>query len=405
MTYYQLASVCSPLLPEHINVTFSEDNEKNFLSLSLARYLDDVKHLITEHADDWDNAKKMTNPYEYIHTVIPHGKHPISKLKPLSRAFYKMVEICNTLDILPSCVLKSINTFHLAEGPGGFIEAMTYLRHDIEDSYHGMTLIDTSNMNVPGWKKSDAFIKKHHQVTIEQGLDGTGDLYSPQNYTHCRGKYRNSMDIITGDGGFDFSVDFNNQESLALRLIFSQVAYALAMQAYGGTFILKFFDTFLKGSVDILYILSCFYTTVHIIKPHTSRLANSEKYVVCKGFRFHDTAKICDKFLSVLHLLNNMNIKDLRIAGFLGIPISKRYTSAVEEVNAILGQQQMENILATIRYIENKERKSDKFQQMKNRNIQKCVSWCARNKIPHNKTAPSGNMFMSSAGRRMNKKF
>jgi len=347
----------------------------------------------------------VTNPYEYIHTVLPHGKNAVSKLKPLSRAFYKMVEICNTLEILPSCSVKPINSFHLAEGPGGFIEAMTYLRSNAEDNYYGMTLVDSSNTNVPGWKKSDAFIKKHYQVVIEKGTDGTGDLYNPMNYTHCLEKYRSSMDIITGDGGFDFSIDFNNQESLALRLIFSQVAYAIGMQAPGGTFILKFFDTFLKASIDILYILSCFYSAVYVIKPHTSRYANSEKYVVCRDFKYSDTKLICDKFLSVLHLLNNMNIQDMRIAGFLNMPVSKRYLSTVEEINAILGQQQMENILTTIRYIENKDRKSDRFQQMKTRNIQKCVTWCSRNKIPHHKNAPSGNMFVSDLSRKSNRRF
>ena len=35
---------------------------------------------------------------------------------------------------------------------------------------------------------------------------------------------QNSMDIITGDGGFDFSNDYNNQEKNAFRLIFTQVA-------------------------------------------------------------------------------------------------------------------------------------------------------------------------------------
>ena len=51
------------------------------------------------------------------------------------------------------------------------------------------------------------------------------------------------MDIITGDGGFDFSIDYNKQEILAVRLIFTQIVYALHLQKKGGTFILKIFDT------------------------------------------------------------------------------------------------------------------------------------------------------------------
>ena len=45
------------------------------------------------------------------------------------------------------------------------------------------------------------------------------------------------MNIITADGGLDFSIDFNNQERMAIKLIFVQVAYALGMQKMNGTFI------------------------------------------------------------------------------------------------------------------------------------------------------------------------
>jgi hypothetical protein len=202
------------------------------------------------------------------------------------------------------------------------------------------------------------------------------------------------MDIITGDGGFDFSIDFNKQEQLAFRLILSQVAYAIGMQRYGGTFILKFFDTFMKPSVDILYILSAFYENIHIIKPQTSRYANSEKYVVCTNFRYHNTSIISQKFHDIISVLNNMNLKNLSISTILNIPINHRFTSALEDINAILGQQQMDNILTTLRFIENKERKGEKLNQLTTKNIQKCINWCIKNEIPHHKTTTTGNIFL-----------
>ncbi len=33
-----------------------------------------------------------------------------------------------------------------------------------------------------------------------------------------------------------------------------------------------------------MYLLSCFYEEIIVCKPLTSRIANSEKYIVCKGF-------------------------------------------------------------------------------------------------------------------------
>ena len=44
-----------------------------------------------------------------------------------------------------------------------------------------------------------------------------GGLYNELNFQYCVKKYKNSMNIITGDGGFDFSIDFNSQERSAVK--------------------------------------------------------------------------------------------------------------------------------------------------------------------------------------------
>jgi len=168
------------------------------------------------------------------------------------------------------------------------------------------------------------------------------------------------------------------------------------MQARGGTFILKMFDVCLAASVDILYMLSGLYQEVHVVKPHTSRYANSERYIVCLGFRYRDSTDLVKRYTQTLHLLNNMQVQGTHISRILSTIPNSRYISALEEINAILGQQQIETIQSTLRFIENKERKSEKLQQLRAKNIQKCVSWCTKNKIPCHHTVPSGNIFMSS---------
>ncbi len=402
MTHYPLPHVSNRLHADNIKLCFGNAQNSNLVSRSLSRYIGVVKGKIADHPDEWDLVKKMTNPYEYIHTTLPNSKHAVSKIRPLSRAFFKMIELGNMFDIFPVSDGTPIKSFHLAEGPGGFIEALTYIRFNNQDQYYGMTLIDETNSNVPGWRKANAFLKKNPNVTIETGADRRGDLYNPANLTHCWENYRNSMHLITGDGGFDFSIDFNRQETLALRLILAQVAYAVAMQARGGTFILKMFDICLAASVDILYMLSGLYQEVHVVKPHTSRYANSERYIVCLGFRYRDSSDLVKRYISTLNLLNNMQVQGTHISRILSSSPNARYRSALEEINAILGQQQIETIQSTLRFIENKERKSEKLQQLRAKNIQKCVSWCTKNKIPCHHTVPSGNIFMSSLPGRSN---
>jgi hypothetical protein len=276
--------------------------------------------------------------------------------------------------------MPNISSFHLAEGPGGFIEALLWLRNNTNDIYYGMTLIN-EDVNIPGWKKSQYFLNKNQNVKIEYGINKNGDLSDVENLKYCYEKYKNSIDIITGDGGFDFSVDFNKQEIVSTKLILYQICFAISMQKEGGIFILKFFDLFTEASVDLIYLLSLCYEKIYIVKPFTSRYANSEKYIVCKKFKSINVKNVLDKIIENYSEINNNENFLKRI---LNINIPYFFLNKLEEYNAIIGQQQIENIISTINLINNQS-KDDKLENIKNNNIQKCVQWCIKYKIPYYK--------------------
>ena len=77
-----------------------------------------------------------------------------------------------------------------------------------------------------------------------------------ENFTFCKDTYASSMELVTADGGFDFSMDFNKQEINIAKLLFAQICYALILQKKKGCFVLKMFDCFMQHSIDALYILS-----------------------------------------------------------------------------------------------------------------------------------------------------
>jgi len=466
--------------------------DRVYVSSSVYSHLCDIKQQIEKYQDAWDNIKKFTNPYEYIHTNISGNKTNISKLRPLSRSFYKMIEIIKNNNILAryshDVVTKpdnkmAINTFHLAEGPGGFIEAISYLRgleyiralknevnaggsgggggggdgsssssandmsqtvqilkrntelhdevmKDVErlkvsrrifetqkvvcdaavgggsvsgsgsgsvsisygnDRYYGMTLINDDPI-CPGWKKTRTFLENHPNVIIETGSDKTGNLISKDNFMDCATKYRNKMEIITADGGFDFSVDFNNQENMATQLILCEVFYALAMQKQGGTFILKIFDVFHKATVDILYLLCYYYANVSVMKPHTSRIANSEKYIVCQGFKIAHSGKIIEQISGLFSSLSSHE----SILSVLSQDHDLYFLNKIEEMNAMVSFQQIENITSTLSIITN-HRNAEKLDQYKKTNVNKCIAWCEYYEIPyhvHHATIQSTNIFL-----------
>jgi len=389
MTYYQLNHTQTEITPA--NFLYQGENEhKNdvYISKTLQNYINAAKTEIDKYSIEWDKVKKITNPYEFIHTQIPNSKISISKYKPLSRSYFKFIELANIFSLITDNESNTtINSFHLAEGPGGFIEAMVNLRKNTEDNYYGMTLLN-SDINVPGWHKSQHFLHKHSNVVIERGSSGDGDLLNSDNLEYVYNKYKNSMEIVSGDGGFDFSVDFNKQESVSAKLIFAQICYALMIQKKGGSFVLKFFDTFSRASVEMIYILNIFYDNVYIIKPCTSRYANSERYIVCKKFKKTNMSPYLQTFKYIIDKMSS----NIYVNQLLNIELPYYYISRLEEINAILGQQQLESIISTLALIQNNSKENEnKIEQITTNNIQKCNNWCIKNNIGFHKMVSSSS--------------
>ena len=317
------------------------ENKDLLLCNSLHHYLLILKQSIDEYYEYWDIMKKITNPYEYIHTIVPNHKFSLCKYKPLSRSFFKMIEMINTFEFLTD--RNPIQTFHLAEGPGGFIEAFNYKRKNPNDIYYGMTLIN-DNTNIPSWKKASHILNSNKNIKIEYGSSKNGDLFLKENLIYCNKKYAKSMDYITGDGGFDFSSDFNNQEDISFKLILSQIFYALVMQKKGGHFVLKIFDVFKIKTIEVIYLLCNLYENVFIFKPNTSRNANSEKYIICRNYKNNNKRIISNIIENFDILINQVE----NIYSLFNIDFNQLFITKLQEINAIYGQQQLENIKNTL---------------------------------------------------------
>tara|TARA_B100001142_G_C14305385_1_gene644546 strand:+ start:56 stop:991 length:936 start_codon:yes stop_codon:yes gene_type:complete len=296
-----------------------------------------------------------------------------------------MIEIYNSInfEIFDE---KNLNIFYIAEGPGGFIEALIYLRNTQEkvcsgDKHHAISLIDNSDSTIPGWDRSKDFIKKNKNIKIELGVDGTGNIFNPETYKDIYDKYNNTMDFVTGDGGFNFADDFNKQEQSSSKLILCQIAYMFAVQKYNGDSVIKFFDTFTDLSIDLTYLLMLAYKKVTWIKPVTSRYANSEKYACCKGFRIENRVQLINTFTEIL--VNLQENDTIEIARIFNCSIPYTIITKITECNAIMGQQQIESIVNTLALIDNI--KIDKLDSIKKNNITKCITWCSKYNIPYNK--------------------
>ena len=170
------------------------------------------------------------------------------------------------------------------------------------------------NKNLQIYKKYNLPSYNHKTINknvfITYGKDNSGDINNIDNIDYIQELLKNEnfnkFHIITGDGGFDEGIDFNNKEQLHYNLILSEIYSAIKLQQVNGHFILKVFDIFTETSIHLLYLLSLFYSEIYIYKPKTSRPTNSEKYIICKFFKINN-----EKYY--LNILSNLKILSKKI--------------------------------------------------------------------------------------------
>ena len=266
---------------------------KNINELPHGNHFNSCYHIISKYKhyldkinnqNRWDQAKKMSNPFEMVYQT--HFLS-VSKVNPISRSYFKLTELIHDFNLI-SNDQNEVTYAAFAEGPGGFVEAFIDYRKSAflgkKDTIVCMTLKSKSD-EVPNWNKAKELFYRHN-VEITYGIDGTGDIYQSRNIKCFRSILDgNKADLVTADGGFDYSTNFNHQEHVSARLIFAEMIAAFHVNRIGGSFIVKIFDIYTTVTLKLIYLLGLFYDEINIVKPLTSRPANSEKYVVCKGFR------------------------------------------------------------------------------------------------------------------------
>jgi 23S rRNA U2552 (ribose-2'-O)-methylase RlmE/FtsJ len=243
-----------------------------------------------EATNRWELVKKMVNPYEMVYTHEDPYFHPsIAVIKPLSRSYFKLIEMMYVLQFferLPKQAPK-IRTAHVAEGPGGFIQAVAELAERNKKILHqatAMTLKPT-DQRVPGWRRASTFLHHHREVRLHYGIDGTGDVYNTGNQDSFVNAVTPGVNLFTADGGFDFSINYDIQEQHVYNLLVCSASIGLRSLMTDGSFVLKLFDIFSQPSIILIGLMARCFSEWTLYKPALSRPCNSERYFLGRGFR------------------------------------------------------------------------------------------------------------------------
>jgi len=333
---------------------------------SIYKYKDDL--------NDWNAVKKLTNPFELIHIPSKGVNNSVAYYIPVSRSYFKMLEMLKQFEFFKGCEQRTLTIANLAEGPGGFIEAIVKNRKDYLDNIFGLTLRGNSR-SVPNWRRMQyALAKLNKNYEIQPNVDlSYGDLYQEEEIRRFTYKVKSVAHLITADGGFDFTSSFNYQEQVSYRLIFSEILTSLHIQATGGHFVCKIFDIFSILSMKMIYLVYCFYEEVYIFKPQTSRPANSEKYLVAKNFRGIEPC-----WLQKLREIQDNWIKDGKSTlDIAGLTLPNDFIQSIFKFNQMFVNAQVDNIEQTLKFIYQPPSKSA-YKKIITQQVQNGIEWCEK---------------------------
>jgi hypothetical protein len=163
---------------------------------------------------------------------------------------------------------------------------------------------------------------------------------------------------------FDLNLEKYKDES-SLQLYFDEVILILLniliYQSKNGITIIKIGNIFHKVVLDIIFLLTSLFEKVYIIKPNTSNIFSNEKFIVCKFFEpsFPENNIYIDNLKKILLRVPNKSLFSL-IEGDLPY----HFLNKIEEVNAIIGEQQLEAMDYALNIMKNKN-KEEKIETLK----------------------------------------
>ena len=340
---------------------------KPYISVSLIYYLNDVYKQLLKLQDNAsisetatiEYVNKIVNPFEFIHTNVPDSIISVSKVKPDSNMFFELMEIFQLFNINEVLLTKNkINIAHLTPNYTSTNYLLDMLREDIDD------FIITEDFNYN--KLYNMFVTNK----FETKLDLIICEFNPYDYNDIN-KYIQNMMLI-------FTIITKYQSNL-------------------GTCIIKMDNIFYKAIIDIIYLLSSLYDRIILVKPIISNITNSERYIICKSFNSNilEKSNIYTQFNEQIFFnLNNVGLVNNKfIASLVNDEIPCYFLNKLEESNAVIGQQQLESYDQIINILKNKNR-DEKIDNLKRQHIQKCIQWCEKNQLPHNKFIDKINIFL-----------
>ncbi|ENN81754.1 hypothetical protein YQE_01847, partial [Dendroctonus ponderosae] len=292
-------------------------------------------------AEDLNKARTRANPFETIRAMFF-----------MNRAALKMVNIDAACDFMFTTMEENENFSNkegpiyfadICAGPGGFTEYILWRKKWWYKGF-GMTLKDEHDFKV-----ADSCCASIAMFQPLYGADERGDICNPDNLTDFADRVANEskggLHFMMSDGGFSVKGQESLQEVISKTIYVCQCILALKTLRPHGHFVTKTFDIFTPFSVGLLYLMYLCFESVGIIKPNSSRPANSERYFVCRNFKADVRTTVIKEYMwKIVFRLWELKTLDKDILEIVDAEVLKQdaaFFQYIFDSNTRIGNQQI----------------------------------------------------------------
>ncbi|XP_004536753.1 cap-specific mRNA (nucleoside-2'-O-)-methyltransferase 1 isoform X1 [Ceratitis capitata] len=309
-------------------------------------------------------SRARSNPFETIRSSIFLNRAAVKMANIDSMCEYMFT---NPKDKNGTTLLQNNELLYFADicaGPGGFSEYILY-RKSWEAKGFGFTLRGPND-----FKLDKFFAGSPESFHTYYGIRDDGNIFFKDNQDsfaeyvlkHCK----SGVHFVMADGGFSVEGQENIQEILSKQLYLCQCLTALKILRVNGSFLCKMFDLFTPFSIGLIYLMYKCFDKISILKPNSSRPANSERYLVCK-WKKPNTDSICKYLDHVNDILNESNDDVLEIVKRENIVSDQAFLDYIVNSNNEIGQNQIVGLKKIAAYCRNTQLKETKQSEIRKR--------------------------------------
>ncbi|XP_030381482.1 cap-specific mRNA (nucleoside-2'-O-)-methyltransferase 1 [Scaptodrosophila lebanonensis] len=349
------------------------DEETQFCDPAILHRILNAKTVFDDLNDsELRRARSRCNPFETIRSSIF-----------LNRAAVKMANMDSMCDFIftkpkdknGKSLVGPNELFYFADmcaGPGGFSEYVLF-RKSWEAKGFGFTLRGAND-----FKLDKFFAASPESFDCYYGAKDDGNIFDQINQDslneYIRKHTPQGVHFAMADGGFSVEGQENIQEILSKQLYLCQFLTALKILRENGIFVCKVFDLFTPFSVGLVYLMYKCFDEIAIIKPNSSRPANSERYLVCK-YKHADTDSVIYYMDAINNILNeeaedpNTEYDVLEVINYNDIIEDEEFLRYIIDSNNSIGNKQIVGLRKIAAFAQNVELKETRQSEIR----QKCL--------------------------------